>query len=104
MIFLAKVSNKSEKASNVLLSNVRLNRKTGNRQKRAGRTNHDEKENETDVGDGERRTTKREKKRTERKCWATGSRRDGKWTVRTEALSQQRVAKRKDGKERAGDD
>ena len=48
MIYSEKVSDKSERASNVLLSNVRLNRKTSNRQKKAGRTKNDETENETD--------------------------------------------------------
>ena len=60
MNYSAKVSNESQRASNVLLRNVRLNRKTGNRQKMAGRTKHDETETETDgAGEtGERRTTK----------------------------------------------
>ena len=67
--YSAKVSNKVERASNVLVSNVRLNKKTGNRRKRTGWTKHDETGNEADgVGrTSERRTTKRETERNRRK-------------------------------------
>ena len=65
----AKVSNKVERASNVLVSNVRLNKKIGNRRKRTGWTKRDETGNEVDgVGrTGERSTTKRERERNGRK-------------------------------------
>ena len=76
----------------MLVLNVRLNTKTGNRQKVAGRTAHYETVKGTElaktgVGNGqrngrdgrnERRTKKRETRRLEQKCRATGSRRGGK--------------------------
>ena len=60
MNYSAKVSNKVERASNVLESNVRLNRNTGNRGKRPGG----------------RSTTKREMKRTGRQGRANGAQRN----------------------------
>ena len=48
MNYSAKVSNKVERASNVLEIKVRLNRSTGNRGKRIGWTKHDETGNEAD--------------------------------------------------------
>ena len=91
--YKAKVSYKEARASNVLLCNVRLNNKTDNRRKRAGRTKQDE------MGDGTERAKTRVGKRqqsgrdgnTERathdetgdktdgkKCQATGAQRGGK--------------------------
>ena len=56
MNYSAKVSNKVERASNVLESNVRLNRNKGNRGKTTGWTKHDET---GDEADGTGRTGKR---------------------------------------------
>ena len=74
MNYSAKVSEKLERVSNVLESNVRLNRNTGNRGKRTGWTKHDETGNEADGAGrtGERRATREE---------------TGDDTDRTEALS-----------------
>ena len=48
MNYSAKLSNEVERASNVLESNVRLNRNSGNRGKRTGWRKHDETGNEAD--------------------------------------------------------
>ena len=63
--YSANVINKGERASKVLLSNVRPNRKTCNRRKRTGWTEHDVTGNEMD-GAGrtsERRATQHETER-----------------------------------------
>ena len=59
MNYSAKVSNKVERASNVLESNAKLNRNTGNRGKRTVWTKHDETGTEADgaVRTGKRRAT-----------------------------------------------
>ena len=59
MNYSAKMNNKVERASNVLESNVRLNRNTGNRGKRTGWTKHDETGTEADwaARTGKRRAT-----------------------------------------------
>ena len=68
MNYSAEVSNKVERTSNVLESNLRL-RKTGNPRRMSGWMKHDETGNEAD-GAGrtsERGTTKRETERNGRK-------------------------------------
>ena len=81
-----------ERASKVLVSNVRLNKKTGDRRKRTGWTKHDETGNEAE-GAGrtsERRTTKRETERNGRKRGQeTGDATDG-----TETRNKRRTKKR----------
>ena len=90
MICSAEVSNDSERASNVLLSNVRLNRKTGNRRKRTGWTKNDKTGNQTDGvekrangvqrknGTGENAGRKRSTQGTGRKDGTSDARRNGK--------------------------
>ena len=63
MNYSAKVSNKVERESNVLESNVRLNRNTGNREKRTGWTKHDETGNEADGGQGQANVAQRNRER-----------------------------------------
>ena len=69
MNYSAKVSNKVERASNVLESNVRQNRNTGNRGKRTGWKKHDETGNEADGAErtGERLATQQGTERNWRK-------------------------------------
>ena len=88
--YSAKVSNKSQRASDALLSNVKPNgkqlnwvdeaRRNGKQNGRGGsdrQTAHDETGNGRTEMLGERSATKRETKRTERKCWAMGGQRGG---------------------------
>ena len=69
MNYSAKGSNKVERASYVLESNVRLKRNKGNRGKRTGWTKHDETGNEADGAGrtGERRATQQGTERNWRK-------------------------------------
>ena len=82
--YSAKLCNKVQRASIVLVSNVRLNKKTGNRRKRIGWTKHDKTGNGTEraktrVGNGRRngrdgnaqQTTHEKTRPTGRRRWTS---------------------------------
>ena len=87
MNYSTKVSNKVERASNVLESNVRLNRITDNRGKRTGGRN----------------TTKRETKRTGREGRANGAQRNRERNGTGENAGRERATQRTGRKRRTSD-